>query len=188
MIDLRMSEQVAERFWASVDKTGASGCWEWRGGSFDKDGYGVFHVNGQNRRVHRIAFAIANGSTDIEGLVIHSCDNEKCVNPDHLRIGTHIENMVDKVKRGRCASGDFHGSRTKPASIPRGSKHGNSKITEDDVREILRLRGMGYSCKRIASFFGMDQSNVFLISKRKTWKHVDASQDFPVKVAEGDRG
>lgn len=172
MVDLRMNEQVAERFWASVDKTCESGCWEWRGGSFDKDGYGVFHVNGQNRRVHRIAFANDGIYRELTECVLHACDNMKCVNPDHLRIGTQAENIADKVARDRCAHGDRHPFRKHPELIKRGSAHGNAKLNESRVVEIFSLWSNGFSRKKIAETMGIDATNVWLILKRKAWAHV----------------
>jgi hypothetical protein len=91
-------EQVA-RFWALVEKTD-SGCWVWRTAA-RHGGYGQFQVGRRPYRAHRISWEMANGPIP-DGLVIrHDCDNPPCVNPDHLRPGTHADNMADQLARGR---------------------------------------------------------------------------------------
>lgn len=76
-----------------------SWCWEWKG-SLAK-GYGQFKVHGWTSRAHRVAYEIARGPIPDGMGVLHSCDNPRCVNPYHLRVGTHQDNMDDKRIRGR---------------------------------------------------------------------------------------
>lgn len=77
-----------------------NGCWIWIGGK-TSDGYGKFYLNGIKRRAHRVAWVIRNGQIP-EGLnVLHNCDNPSCVNPDHLFLGTQIDNIIDMVSKGR---------------------------------------------------------------------------------------
>lgn len=74
------------------------GCWEWIAGK-DTDGYGRIWV-GKNKTAHTLAYELFNGP--VEGLhVLHTCDNPGCVNPDHLVLGTHSDNMRDKSVRKR---------------------------------------------------------------------------------------
>ncbi len=83
------------RFWDKVDKSGK--CWIWRGSKL-KTGYGRFHFAGKTITAHRISWMLAHGSIE-EGMhVLHKCDNPPCVNPDHLYIGTHTQNMQDKKR------------------------------------------------------------------------------------------
>lgn len=82
---------------------GDGGCWRWCG-TIASDGYAVFSIGGVPYTASRVMLA-TNGS-DPGGLdVMHTCDNPECVNPDHLRIGTHQENMSDKVKKNRHSNG-----------------------------------------------------------------------------------
>lgn len=75
-------------------------------GYVGRNGYGQKKYKGKVVAAHRLAYALAN-TLDVftmGGSVLHSCDNPLCVNPRHLRLGTHIQNMHDKTKRDRCAA------------------------------------------------------------------------------------
>lgn len=93
-----LKQKSIVRFWAKVRKS--DGCWEWIGGR-SKRGYGVFGVNRRPTYAHRISFGLANGPYDLSFHVLHRCDNECCVRPDHLFLGTHSDNMLDMIAKGR---------------------------------------------------------------------------------------
>lgn len=175
-----------ERFWASVQKT--DGCWLWTGPR-DKDGYGIFHVDGKNIKAHRYSYELHRGPIP-EGLWgLHKCDNPPCVRPDHLYAGTHIDNVNDAVERGRVPTGDRNGSRIHPEKRPRGDQHwarqvsqmptrgaanGRAKISESDVRKIRSLYATGkYSQSRLGEMFGLTQSGVGSIVNRRAWNHIE---------------
>ncbi|WP_425555541.1 HNH endonuclease signature motif containing protein [Hymenobacter koreensis] len=93
---------LAERFWAKVEKTPT--CWNWTA-STRRDGYGWFNVNNGAQLAHRVSYELCKGPIE-DGLhVLHSCDNPACVNPNHLSLGTHQDNMDEKVARGRSTAG-----------------------------------------------------------------------------------
>lgn len=90
---------IADRLWSRVVVTD-SGCWEWQGARCNT-GYGKVMVNGRVVTTHRVAWSLINGNIPAGLYVLHRCDNRICINPDHLFIGSHAENMQDKITKGR---------------------------------------------------------------------------------------
>jgi hypothetical protein len=105
-----ISEIDKARFWVKVKQTDY--CWNWEGGT-NGDGYGIFRIKEDTRLAHRISFQIISGSIPDNINVCHTCDNPKCVNPDHLFTGTQKDNMLDKMRKGRGKlmgkSSKYHG-------------------------------------------------------------------------------
>ena len=97
--------------------TSLVGCVEGEGAR-DKDGYVKAFCQGAHSRAHRVAYCQAHGLSleDIKGqLVLHSCDNPPCCNPEHLRLGTHSDNMQDRAKRGRAPKTAEHSRKVADA-------------------------------------------------------------------------
>lgn len=90
-------------------------------------------------------------------VIRHSCDNPPCTNPAHLLVGTHADNVADRVTRSRNAVGEAHGI---------------AKLTESDVAEIRNLYSAGIYQRIIAQQFGISQSNVSYIVNHVAWQHV----------------
>lgn len=141
----------------------STGCWEWPGrcewnGRTDPRGYGVFTLRGMKMRAHREAFRLAGH--DIVGvMVLHSCDNPPCYNPDHLHIGTRAENNAERDQRGRH----------RPL---RGSENPKAKLSGARVRRIRRAAASGQRQRDIAEQFGITQAAVSLVVRRVNWKHI----------------
>jgi len=98
-IALRCVDDWLDAFWAKVDTSCEGGCHEWQAGC-NNAGYGIFHVADATLLAHRLSYALATGQTDAQ-VVMHVCDNPKCVNPAHLRGGSYADNMADMDAKGR---------------------------------------------------------------------------------------
>lgn len=155
---------IEERFWSKVDKSGS--CWLWQAATNSR-GYGRFGIGSRTVKAHRFAYELVNGPIP-EGLhILHSCDHPGCVRPDHLRAGTHQENMADMVSKGRQAKGETIAKHT------RGSKQGLAKLTEADVVTIKELlNSKQHSQRDIAKLFGVKHNTISGINTGKYWSHV----------------
>lgn len=150
-----------ERFWQQVDRSGP--CWEWSGPRMKgKWAYGRFYFEHEQLLAHRFSYELLVEPI-LDGLfILHSCDNPPCVNPSHLRTGTHEENMADMMAKGRWS----------PPCI-KGSAHGNAVLTESEVRSIRdRYAKGGVTQQALGDEFGVRQTLISQIVLRQAWKHV----------------
>ena len=143
-------------FWAKVKKTET--CWYWTSGARTNHGagqeYGLVNVRVMSPRgpahrtegAHRISYELANGPIPTGLYVLHSCDHGLCLNPTHLHLGTHEENMNEKVARDRHP----RGGHTPGVSLPReslpthsGERHWFAKLTDAQVVEMREAYAAG---------------------------------------------
>lgn len=149
-----------ERFWASVDKT--DGCWLWTALA-DEHGYGLRHWQGRRQKAHRISWQLANGPIP-DGLhVLHHCDTPGCVNPGHLYLGTHADNMRDMAARGRAVGGP-------------GAKHGEAHhmavLTEEIVVQARQRVAGGGKVSQLAAEYGVNYTTLYHAVSGRTWRTV----------------
>jgi hypothetical protein len=126
---------------------------------------------GQAVAAHRFSYERFIGIIPDEMMVLHKCDITFCVNPDHLFLGTQLDNMRDAKQKNRLwsAKGEESWSRRNPDRLARGERHGSAKLTEADVIEIRRS-----SLKRseLARKYGVSWDVINLIQKRLAWASV----------------
>src|SRR5574337_145607 len=126
-----------------------------------RQGYAFIRYAGRKELGHRVAYAIYAGvpMVAIRSLdVLHSCDNPRCVNPKHLRTGTHQDNMDDKVRRGRQ---------------PRGVDIANAKLTDAQVAEIrarYRPRCKHNGARALGREFGLTHPNILAVVKGVSYR------------------
>lgn len=97
----------AKRLLAGYVENPESGCWDWVG-TLARNGYGRIKVFGRQRIAHRYSYELHCGPIPDDLEIMHSCDNRRCINPGHMRLGTHAENMREAAERKRMPSGSAH--------------------------------------------------------------------------------
>jgi len=143
-------------FWAKVNRSHAKDCWLWQGYT-NNHGYGVFSVIGHRTRAHRFAWLASRGEIPAGMEVCHHCDVTRCVNPDHLFLGTQRDNHLDSVRKGRKRA------------------WGLQKLNAEQVREIRRRAALGESQRSVGRAFGVARNTVSQIVNGRTWAHLDRS-------------
>ena len=144
---------VAERFWAKVDKSGD--CWLWTGALL-KTGYGCIRIAHKAIRAHRAAYELSVGPLPKGALLRHTCDNPRCVNPAHLLLGDKRLNMKDALERGqhRC-----------------GERDPTAKLSNQNVIEIRDALARGETGRALARRFGVAESVISQIKTGKGRRH-----------------
>ena len=147
------AEPLEDRFWKYVNKTDS--CWLWTGSA---NIYGdIFKIGVGKMLAHRASWEIHFGEIPDDIKVLHKCDVPLCVNPEHLFLGTTLDNIADKVSKGRQ---------------PRGENFSVSKLTNQKVLDIRKSHEDGLSYSQIMKLFGIPKTTVGNIIHRRTWKHV----------------
>lgn len=137
---------LAERFHEKYVPVPFSGCWIWIG-SLDSYGYGLIASGRGPRLAHRVSWELHNGNIERQTHVLHRCDTPCCVNPMHLFLGSHADNMRDCAKKGRSP---------------------NLKLNAEQIADIRTKR---LKQKEFAQLYGCSRPNISVIQTRKTWDH-----------------
>ena len=149
-----MKEKYIKRFWSKVDIKSEDECWNWLAGKL-RGGYGCFKVNSIKTLTHRFSYELKNGHIPEGMCICHKCDNPSCVNPSHLWLGTHQDNMKDR--------------NMKDHNI-KGSAHSVSKLTEQQILEIRNIININQT--EIAKLYGVSKALISLIKNNKIWRHI----------------
>ncbi len=141
---------------SNVDKT--SSCWLWTASVFLNSGRARGFIGQRSTCASRISYVLFKGKVK-DKLVCHKCDNPLCVKPSHLFLGTPKDNMQDMIRKGR-------------KFLTQGETNGSSKLTDKQVINIRRLAKSGISNRSIAAKYQVCPSNIGMIVKRITWRHI----------------
>jgi hypothetical protein len=149
------------RFWAKVSVSNENECWLWTGNKI-RQGYGRLKIGSRNVLAHRYSYELHNGPITPELDVLHSCDNPPCVNPAHLWLGTHIDNMRDRQNKGRL-------------NHPVGERVNTARFTKEQVKWIFLLEKYPSINRDLAKLFSVHVDTIKLIRAGKTWKSVTSA-------------
>lgn len=158
----------AKHFWSLVNRAGPDECWEWTR-SRTSSGYGRYKVRGKRVVASRFAYETTVGAIPPGMVVCHRCDNPGCCNPSHLFIGTHLENALDKIRKGR-------------ANAVRGEANPAAKLNAETVARIKQLRADGLKYRELAERFDVPMSTIGHIVTNRIWVHVGAN-NLPAEAA-----
>lgn len=151
-----MKANTAQTFLNRIELIPFHTCWEWVGGNFN-NGYGRFYQKQKTWSAHKYSYILHKGPVPNGLVVMHSCDNKNCVNPDHLSLGTPLKNTQDMCKKGR-------------KFLTLGETNGQAKLTSEDV---LRIRSSSStSNSTLAKKYSVSPSLISMILSRKVWKHI----------------
>jgi hypothetical protein len=142
-----------------------SGCWIWTE-YCNHQGYGRWRYDGKRIGAHRISWMLYCGPISGGLSVLHHCDNPSCVNPDHLFLGTHDDNMRDMTAKGRSSR---HGA------LP-GEAHPHAKLTAE---QALNIRADHRFLREVAEDYNISPTQVASIRHRIKWRHL------PERISDG---
>lgn len=147
------------RFLSYVSIANDNGCMIWTG-VIGNCGYGQLQLLSKKFiRAHRMSYKYFKGDLGTDMLVCHTCDNKKCVAPEHLFLGTPAENMTDMINKNRSRK-------------VKGNCHYMSKINEDDVLKIRNLKKSGKTYLEISKIFNVHMQTIASIIQGRSWSHV----------------
>lgn len=132
------------------------GCWIWQK-ALTGGGYGISWYKGKSISAHRLSYLLFKGEIPKGMCILHSCDNKRCINPEHLSVGTNKENTQDALRKGRMALGE---------------RQGSSILTTEQVVEIKKKLNLKVKIVELANLFGVDETTIGKIKAGVNWKHI----------------
>lgn len=160
-------ESDVARFMAGVSKN-ENGCWNWIGARSGATGYGYMWFDQRQLLAHRVSHLLFKGPLDSTKVVMHSCDDRSCVNPDHLSQGTHRENIHDARQKGRL-------------------KRATAKLTIAQVASIkAEYTKRDGEMARLANKYNVTITAIYSIMTGITWKDVAPADPATVEIVVGE--
>jgi hypothetical protein len=153
---------------------GEDACWMWDSAT-DKDGYGIFGIDGKDLKAHRYSYSACVGVIPDGLCICHQCDNPTCVNPKHLFLGTNKQNTQDRHNKNRDAKGITSGAYTHPEARRIGEDNGNAKLSTDIVvaiRSEYKPHSKDCDQKQLAKKYNISKEQVYRIIHKQNWRHV----------------
>jgi len=156
---MQLTEKQIRNFFEKADK---GKCWEWKG-SLSKNGYGRVNINCKVYLAHRIS-AFISGLLDnprsnkigaIGEIVMHKCDNRKCINPKHLKVGTQLDNVRDARVKGRIFRGENSGQ--------------NNPMAKLKWEDVYKIRSKNLTVEEFKKKYNMNRSAYYNIKKFRNW-------------------
>ncbi len=165
-ISAPLSRKQADHFWSRV-AIHLGECWEWLGALTNKH-YGHFSIRKPKQiwlYAHRTAYELTVGKVPDGLFVLHKCDNRSCCNPDHLFLGTNLDNVHDMLAKGRHRYGI-----ALPEKRARGERSATAKLTNEKVKAIRERYAQGeITMRSLGSQFGVNATTVYMVVQRRTW-------------------
>jgi len=143
-----------KRFWDKVNIKTKDECWEWQ--AYLLKGYGQFHLNGYTELAHRISFMSCNEMKDKNNLILHKCNNRKCVNPKHLYEGNYCDNMKDYYNSNNV-------------------NYYKGKLNEEAIKVIKWMLKFKYKhglSRKLAKLYNVSEVTISMIKANKKWGHI----------------
>lgn len=146
---------LEERFITKIHKTAS--CWNWIAGK-GWNGYGRFKFQGKMIKAHRFSYLLYIGDIPENMLILHSCNNRACVNPEHLLLGNHTQNMQHRQESNRQVQGE---------------KHHQAKLTDKKVKEIRKLySSQKISQKKLSEKYNIGTTQISRIINNQNWRNL----------------
>ena len=149
-----MTTDVLPKLFEGKVTTPAEGCWEWLM-FLNHAGYGQCTINNRRWLAHRYVYSTVVADIPEDLIIMHTCDNPKCVRPSHLRLGTHAQNQHDKIAKGKGNEGE---------------RNAHAKFTQAQVESIRARVAAGERAIRIAEEFGVNRSCISKIVNKTHWR------------------
>ena len=138
-------------------KVDDNNCWICVSHPLDKDGYPKIIRNKNHWRMNRYIYTLEKGEIKDGKIIMHICDNPRCINPEHLKEGTWKENMIDRDQKKRNAYGE---------------KNGEAKLSKEDV---MKIRNDNREVREIAKDYPVHFSQIARIKRREAWSHISST-------------